>query len=70
MNCKQASKMMSMRLDGRLDNAEGTLLENHMTECSACQTEWQRFQALDSLFSTAPIASPPWGGIPYLNGSK
>ena len=59
MNCKQASKMMSMRLDGRLDNAEIALLEDHLTGCNACQAEWRKLQALDSLLVSAPMAQPP-----------
>ncbi len=58
MNCKQASKMMSMRLDDRLDSTEIALLEEHLTGCSACQTEWHSLQALDSLLFSAPMVQP------------
>ncbi|MEE8390587.1 MAG: zf-HC2 domain-containing protein [Anaerolineae bacterium] len=59
MNCKQASKMMSMQLDGRLDDAEITLLEDHLTGCSECQAEWRSLRALDSLLFSAPMVHPP-----------
>ena len=59
MNCKQASKMMSTRLDGRLDNTEIALLEDHLTGCSACQTEWRSLQVLDSLLLSASMVQPP-----------
>lgn len=59
MNCKQASKMMSMRLDDRLDSTEIALLEEHLTGCSACQIEWHSLQALDSLLFSASMMQPP-----------
>ncbi|MCP4543612.1 MAG: zf-HC2 domain-containing protein [Chloroflexi bacterium] len=59
MNCKQASKMMSMRLDERLDSTENALLDTHMNGCSACQTEWHGLQSLDSLLFSASMMQPP-----------
>ncbi len=59
MNCKQASKMLSMWLDDLLDNEEVTLLEEHLAGCSVCQTEWHSLQALDGLFASVPMARPP-----------
>jgi anti-sigma factor RsiW len=59
MNCKQASKMLSLRLDDLLDDEEITLLEEHMAGCSACQVEWHSLQALDNLFASVPMARPP-----------
>ena len=59
MHCKQASEMMSERLDGRLDDAEITLLEEHLATCSACQAEWRKMQALDHLLASAPMVQPP-----------
>ena len=44
MRCRQASEMMSERLDGRLGNAEITTLDDHLVACSVCQTEWQKLQ--------------------------
>jgi predicted anti-sigma-YlaC factor YlaD len=59
MQCKQASEMMSMRLDGRLGSKEAALLDAHLAECKVCQAEWQSLQALDSLLaSTAAIEAP------------
>ena len=51
--------MMSERLDGRLDETETRLLEEHMAECRTCQAEWQRLQALDNLLASAPMAQAP-----------
>jgi predicted anti-sigma-YlaC factor YlaD len=51
--------MMSSRLDGRLDGTEVALLDEHLGACQACQAEWQSFQALDSLLSSAAIVEAP-----------
>jgi len=59
MRCEQAGKMMSARLDGRLDSTEVTLLEDHLVECGACQAEWHRLQALDGLLASAPMVRAP-----------
>ena len=59
MQCKQASEMMSMRLDGRLDSPEATLLEDHLAQCEPCQVERQKLQALDRLLSTASTVPAP-----------
>ncbi len=59
MRCKQAGQMMSERLDDRLDSADSALLDEHIAACGACQAEWRSLQALDTLFSSAPMAQPP-----------
>jgi predicted anti-sigma-YlaC factor YlaD len=59
MRCKQACEMMSLRLDGRLDSVESTLLDEHLAECNACQTEWQRLQALHCMLAAAPVVPAP-----------
>ena len=59
MQCKQASEMMSMRLDGCLDEKDATLLDEHLVQCQACQTEWQKLQALDHLLSSASMVQSP-----------
>jgi predicted anti-sigma-YlaC factor YlaD len=59
MQCKQASEMMSLRLDGRLDSAGVALLNEHLTECKTCQAEWQSLQTLDSLLASAVTMEAP-----------
>ena len=59
MECKQASIMMSLRLDGLLEAADITRLKDHQAECDTCQVEWDRMQALESLLSAAPMVRPP-----------
>jgi predicted anti-sigma-YlaC factor YlaD len=59
MHCRQASEMMSIRLDGRIDDADSALLDEHLAECEECQAEWQRVQAIDRLLSSAPMVQAP-----------
>ncbi|MFQ6101731.1 MAG: anti-sigma factor family protein [Anaerolineae bacterium] len=59
MRCKQASQTMSERLDGRLENSEITLLEDHLSTCGACQAEWRSLQKLDLLLASAPMVQAP-----------
>lgn len=59
MQCKQASQMMSVRLDGLLDGTEIALLDDHLVTCNVCQDEWSRLQALDCLLSSAPMVRAP-----------
>jgi predicted anti-sigma-YlaC factor YlaD len=51
--------MMSVRLDGRLDDADSALLDEHMAGCEECQGEWERVQAIDRLLSAAPVVQAP-----------
>ena len=59
MECKQASELMSLRLDGRLEGSDATSLEAHLSTCYTCQVEWGGLQALDSLLLAAPMVHPP-----------
>jgi predicted anti-sigma-YlaC factor YlaD len=59
MQCKQASEMMSLQLDGRLGDTEVPLLDAHLAECEACRAEWQSLQALDSLLASAVTMEAP-----------
>lgn len=59
MRCKQARHLMAARLDGQLTGAEIAELEDHLTTCGTCQTEWQGMVALDQLFMSASMQSAP-----------
>lgn len=59
MQCQQASEMMSLRLDGRLGDAEEAALEAHLAACESCQATWHRLQALECLLRSAPAVAPP-----------
>jgi len=59
MRCKRASNLMAARLDGRLSHATTNELEEHLSACSMCRAEWQKMQAMDRLFKSAPMMSAP-----------
>jgi anti-sigma factor RsiW len=59
MRCEHVSEMMSARLDGRLDDTESALLEDHLAGCATCQAAWQSMQALDCLLAAAPTVRAP-----------
>ena len=59
MDCRQASAMMSLRLDGRIDSAEDTALDEHLVACGSCRAEWEAMQALDTLFHQATLTPAP-----------
>lgn len=59
MRCKQASFLIAAHLDGQLDQAKVAELEEHLSACSSCRSEWQRADALDQLFRSAPSQSAP-----------
>ncbi|MFL7792835.1 MAG: anti-sigma factor [Anaerolineae bacterium] len=59
MQCKQASEMMSTRLDGRLDEQDSALLDAHLAQCQACQNQWQKLQAIDRLLSSTSMVQSP-----------
>lgn len=63
MRCEQARRMMSTRLDGHLDRTEMSRLRDHMASCAACQAEWQKMEALNQLFRSAPV----WDAPPQLH---
>lgn len=59
MRCEQADAMMSLRLNGRLDDAGRARLDRHLETCAACRARWRQLQTVDRLLRTAPVAPPP-----------
>lgn len=53
--------MMSLALDGLLDDGDRRSLEEHVATCAVCQAEWQAMQAVSSLFAGADMVGPPLG---------
>jgi len=59
MLCEDAQYMMSARLDGELPEAEMEGLDAHLRACRTCESQWQRFRALDSLLREIPMERSP-----------
>lgn len=59
MQCLHASELMSLRLDGLLDEPDERRLKVHLTRCPACQNQWARLSRVEALFADAPALVPP-----------
>lgn len=53
--------LMSLSLDGLLEDTDRQRLEEHVTSCSACRMEWEAMQQVSSLFERSPMVGPPLG---------
>lgn len=58
MRCQQAQEWMSERLDGVLEPARESGLEQHLHQCAACQQEWQELQTSWDLLGQLPELEP------------
>jgi len=64
MECEREHEftvMMSLALDGLLDDSGRQALEEHVATCASCQAQWQAMQALSGLFEGADMVGPPLG---------
>jgi len=62
--CKQSEKitlLMSLSLDGLLDAEGQKHLDDHLSACAACQTEWEALRGVSTLFEQSPMVGPPLG---------
>lgn len=51
--------MISLSLDGLLNDDDQEVLYQHMRGCAMCAEMWSRMGSLDRLFSTQPEIAPP-----------
>jgi len=60
MSCREARRLLSARLDGRLEAGEGAALEAHLAGCPACRRERARWEAsAGALRAAGPTPVPP-----------
>lgn len=57
----QITEMMSLALDGLLDEAGQERLQQHLAGCPACREEWEAVQAVSALFERSALVGPPLG---------
>jgi predicted anti-sigma-YlaC factor YlaD len=58
---EQFTEMMSLALDGLLDEAGQEQLQGHLAGCPACRAEWEAMQAVSVLFEGSASVGPPLG---------
>jgi len=58
---QQVTEMMSLALDGLLDEAGRQRLQQHLDTCPTCRAEWQSMQAVSTLFERSALVGPPLG---------
>lgn len=61
MKCAKAEELMSLRLDGCLDEAQARALADHLSGCERCAEEWRGFERLAGLLEGWPAAPCPAG---------
>lgn len=61
MRCQQATELMSLALDGLLDEEGRQTLEAHFAICVLCQRTWAAMQQLSTFLSAAPMIGPSPG---------
>lgn len=51
--------LMSLALDGQLEDEETAKLQVHLKHCPPCAQQWQLWQTIDTRFRAAPLVAPP-----------
>jgi hypothetical protein len=62
--CKSSeniTELMSLSLDGLLDDKGERQLQDHLDSCSQCQAEWVAMQQVSALLESDPMVGPPLG---------
>jgi anti-sigma factor RsiW len=61
-DCEQEmTEMMSLALDGQLDEGDQGRLQQHLEACPRCQAAWEAMQATAALFARSEMVGPPLG---------
>jgi len=58
---EEMTALMSLALDGLLENSDRQRLEEHVATCAACQQEWEAMQQISALFQASPQVGPSLG---------
>jgi len=53
--------LMSLALDGLLEDRDWQRLEQHLMTCAACRQEWEAMQQISTLFEASPLVGPSLG---------
>ena len=58
---EQMTALMSLALDGLLDEQDHRRLEQHLDVCPGCRGEWEAMNEVSKLFESSPMVGPPLG---------
>jgi anti-sigma factor RsiW len=58
---EQMTALMSLALDGLLEEGDRGRLKQHLTGCQACRAEWESMRQVAALFKEEPMVGPPLG---------
>jgi anti-sigma factor RsiW len=58
---EEMTALMSLTLDGLLDDRDRRCLEQHLMTCATCRQEWEAMQEISALFALSPQVGPPLG---------
>ena len=64
VECEHGERMtalMSLALDGLLEDGDRRRLKQHLPGCQACRAEWESMRQVTALFKEAPMVGPPLG---------
>lgn len=59
MLCQEASELMSLKLDNRLDEVGQRELDTHISGCETCQNTWAYMRRINNVFERAQQSQPP-----------
>jgi len=58
---EQMTVLMSLALDGLLEEQDRRRLEQHLDVCPSCRGEWEAMREVATLFESSPMVGPPLG---------
>ena len=58
---EEATMLMSVALDGQLDDQERQWLDGHLAACAACRAEWAAMQQVSTMLEESSMVGPPYG---------
>lgn len=58
---EQMTALMSLMLDGLLEDPDRHRLDKHLASCAACRSEWEAMQQVSALFEHSAMVGPPLG---------
>jgi anti-sigma factor RsiW len=61
MNCKDVQNQFDDRLDGRLNEAQTRLFDEHVGQCAGCRADWQAHEATWALLQRWEVREPRFG---------